>query len=141
MTDDNTDWDESDVPVGRGMLLVTILILITATGGIFWTGFNRMALIGWPFLGGLVFVLFRVWKGMLRNTVDEVVETVDLKGNIFDDTPVSSVQDKRQRENAVSTSHGQNWVAIGAGLIVYAVLITLFWYGMGRGVRWIVGLF
>jgi len=141
MNEDNPDWHDDDVPVGRGLYLLTVVILLSATVGIAWTGYNHMALIGWPVLGGLAFVLLRVWKRMLRDTVDDVVETVDLKGNIFDDTPVSSVSEKRERDIDSASKSGSNWVAIGLGLFVYAIFITLFWYGIGRGVHWIVGFF
>ena len=141
MVENDPDWEDSDVPVGWAMLLITILILICAIGGIFWTGYNRMALIGWPFLGGLVFVFFRIWKTMLRNTVDDVVETVDLKGNIFDDTPVSFVRDRRENEKFAVSKTTFNLIGLTFGFVIYAIFITLFWYGVGRGVRWVVDLF
>ncbi|MGJ8560916.1 MAG: hypothetical protein ACSHX3_11825 [Litorimonas sp.] len=133
MADEELEWDEDDVTVGRGLYVFTALILISTTFGIAWSGYNNLALFGWPIVGGLVFVLLRVWKGMLGKMIDDVVKVVDLNGDNFDET--------RLQERSDSETGHHNWVAIGIGLIVYAVFITLFWYGMGRGVGWVVSLF
>ena len=135
---DDDEWDASDLRVGRAMYLITVAAMLAVCTGLAWAGYARSPLLGWPCLGGVAFVLLRVWKRMLRGTLAGLEAYLDKRDTVFE-PPTAHLETAEQVAAAPKREIGTGFAI--AGLALYAVLITLFWYGMGWGVRALAELF
>ena len=134
------DVDADDATAGGLLYGLTLVLLLATLSVAVWLGWRRAPLLGWPVLLWAAFVPLRLWKTMLRGTVEDVSVVVDHAGNVFDDTtPTEALQ---QADADTKARHARVGLLAAVPLVaLHTAFIVLVWYGVGRGARAVAGLF